>query len=1419
MRFIIGGIREHGPWCVRCTAAGRCATVAASPALGLDVEDLLAEQTVGRSQSLAARYGAASARLRRRALVGLVVAAATFGTGGLAHAIPQRESSPSDAHRTGSTGDRVAVFTNRPLPRAPRPADPSTGAPAAPRILEVSFSIGNGPVRWYPPRRVIAVAVRFDQPVTVDTAAGTPLIDVVLGTGEFRRARYASGSGSEELAFHYATGDWTRSFNVATVVANTLNLNGGRIDGNVNHAAANLAHAAGRLDNVRARSESAAGRTLVALPPAAVRTPLPSLRPAAGAALTSSGTPPTGDDRGAALAAVATQAQLRGAAPLRELSLFQQTTTGSRAVVRVDGVLPAATGESSDSPELPLGEIRQFRVTPEPDDATTTTSNSLRAASSLPPKPFLWVWVEGQTRMRLSWSGRHDLAPALDSHRIEVCAEAQADDCAADDWTVLADQHPQATPYRSNSYTHTGLTAGSTRHYRIASRNANGLGEFSRVRSATTELRPMAAECATAVWSAYVTVATFGAYDDQGYRGGQLNGALTEDAAATIPGDEFSIGSTTYTVNQLYYGHGRATPSTGGRWYFPASYHFALSHYPEPEDKIQDLTLYVGEMALPMAGATHSVQGYGEAFRWGLASDRWSQELEDRDPYTDTFNYEDGDKVMVCLTDSAPNVSLVLNPATITEDGGVSTVTATITQGVAAAFEVSVSAEPESPAVEADFTLSENTVLSFAANATTSSGTVTITAANNDVDAADKTIIVRGGIPSGIRPKAPQPVALTIADEDDAPVLSLSVAPAAIAEDGGTSNVVVSTGDTTFAENQTITLAFTGSAEQGTDYTVSAEQLTLQASEHSVTATVTADDDTLDEDDETILVGATHDGADVGTQQQITITDDDDEPELSITSDTVTEAESAEFEVTLSPASGREVTVSYVTEDDTATAGSDYTALPSATLTFAAGDTAMTLTVATLQDTLPEATETFSVTLSSAANATLEGGGTTLSGTGTIADDERLPELSIEDATAVVEGASAEFEVSLDIASGTEVTVTYATGHSDDTALAPGDYTAVTGATLTFAAGDRSKTITVTTRDDDLDEEDSETFTVTLSAPAYAALETDATTGTGTITDNDGPPVLSLEDVTVTEGTAAEFEVSLNAASGREVTVSYATADDTAQEPDDYASKSGTLTFDAGDTAKTITVTTVDDTVDEADTEQFKLKLSSASNATLSGGGSTLEKLGKITDNDGLPVLSLEDVTVTEGTAAEFEVSLGAESEREVTVSYATADDTAQQPADYTSASGTLTFDAGDTAKTITVTTVNDTVDEADSEQFKLKLSSASNATLSGGGSTLEKLGKITDNDGLPVLSLEDVTVTEGTAAEFEVSLGAESEREVTVAYATADDTAEASDQTVTRDYTSKSGTLTFEAGTRRRRSRLRRSTTRWTRRTRSSSS
>ena len=1350
-----------------------------------------------------------------RALLGLVVAVAAFGAGNFVHAQPGQESSPKSTARAADGGYRVVEFS-RLLPRAPLPAGVESEPAAAPQILAVSFSAVAGPVRWYPPRRLIDVTVKFDRAVTVNTAGGTPRIDLVLGTRLLRHAGYASGSGSPELIFQYVTGDWNQALSDIAVGASSLRLNGGRIDSLADAIAADLAHAAGRLDNVGARPDFAAdnsflvaasgtgaGANYVALPPAVLRTPLPGLNPDAGLARSRDGhgfvggkwtAPLVSGDPGAALASVTVRARLRGLEPLLDLSLFQQAISGSPWTAPATAAIAFAPGESRRDTESALADVRQYRVTPVQDDGTTATSNTLRAADTgVPEAPHLWAWVEGQTQVRLQWSRGSGASPAVEDHRIEVCDDDDVlhcddDDNDDEDWTVLVERHPQSPSTRSNSYTHGGLVAGSTHHYRVSARNSLGHGAASQIKSATTQSMPTSADCTGATWEADMTVAEWGLYDDKGYRAhGEAGGG---DDEGLLTNYSFTLGRVTYEVNQLWYSPSVFSPTQRRGWiYFPPSYHLALSKFPD-EGKLEDLTLYIGGIALPLSGAGYSTQTFGESFRWSTAQ---ISDLErDERPtsmYERTFNYRVGDTVEVCLTDSAPTVSLILTPNSISEDGGASTVTAMVEQGSESPFEVTVLVAADSPATPADFTLSENMVLSFAANEMQSTGTVTITGEDNDVHAPDKTLTVSGELSVGARPTPPGPVKLTIENDDVAPVLSVTVSEAAIVEAGGVSEVVVRTGDTTFAAEQTVTLTFTGGAEKGTDYRVSTEELTLLASEHSVTATVTAQDDTVDEADETILVSATHAGTDVGTQQQITITDDEDEPELSITSDTVEEGESAEFEVTLDPASGRDVMVSYITEDVTATAESDYTALPSTTLTFAAGEAAKTLTVTTENDTLHEQTETFSVTLSDATNATLEDGGSTLSGTGTIDDNDRLPKVSIADATAVIEGVSAEFEVSLDVTSGSEVTVSYATGDTDDTAQPPGDYTAVVSTTLTFAALDLVKTITVATRNDDLDEEHGETFTVTLSAPGNAELAADGTTGTGTIDDDDDEPKVSIGNATaVVEGQSAEFEVSLDQASGKEVTVPYVTADGTAKQPGDYiAVASTTLTFAAGDRVKPITVATEDDTLDEAD-ETFEVRLSAPGNATLATDGTA--GTGTITDNDNPPVLSLEDMTVTEGADVEFEVSLGAASEREVTVSYATADDTADED-DYTSTSGTLTFEAGDRAKTITVTTEDDDLDEADSEQFKLTLSSAGNATLDGDQATLEKLGKIEDNDDPPVLSLEDVTVTEGADVEFEVSLDADSELEVTVSYATADDTADED------DYTSATGTLTFEAGDR----------------------
>ena len=109
-----------------------------------------------------------------------------------------------------------------------------------------------------------------------------------------------------------------------------------------------------------------------------------------------------------------------------------------------------------------------------------------------------------------------------------------------------------------------------------------------------------------------------------------------------------------------------------------------------------------------------------------------------------------------------------------------------------------------------------------------------------------------------------------------APELTLAASPAAIVEAGGSAMVTVEiTNGVTFAEDQEIALSFAGTATKGTDYTVALESLTLTAGQSSVATTVTAVQDRVDDDAETILITASHGGGTIGAEQTITIIDDD----------------------------------------------------------------------------------------------------------------------------------------------------------------------------------------------------------------------------------------------------------------------------------------------------------------------------------------------------------------------------------------------------------------------------------------------------------------------------------------------------------------------------------------------------------------
>ena len=342
-------------------------------------------------------------------------------------------------------------------------------------------------------------------------------------------------------------------------------------------------------------------------------------------------------------------------------------------------------------------------------------------------------------------------------------------------------------------------------------------------------------------------------------------------------------------------------------------------------------------------------------------------------PANVTVTITDDDEPVVAET---PVVTLVLNPDSITENGGLSTVTATASPASAEAFTVTVSAAAVDPAVTGDFTLGGAT-LSFAADATMSTGEVTITAVDNDEDAPDKMVTVSGVVSLG-GVTAPADATLTIADDDEPPVER--------GVDISTTALTIGEGDATggsytlklIAEPSEAVIVSV-SAPSGVGLTVAPARLTFTAANWSTVQTVTvtaAQDDDADDRRVTLTHSASGAGYEDVAIDAVTVTVldqiDPEQPSVSIADARGAEADGElVFELTLSRAAGKAVSVRYETRDGTARAGEDYEA-GTGTATVAVGEDGARIVVVLRIDPFREADETFEVMLTSADGARLD---------------------------------------------------------------------------------------------------------------------------------------------------------------------------------------------------------------------------------------------------------------------------------------------------------------------------------------------------------------------------------------------------------------------------------------------------------------
>ena len=425
-----------------------------------------------------------------------------------------------------------------------------------------------------------------------------------------------------------------------------------------------------------------------------------------------------------------------------------------------------------------------------------------------------------------------------------------------------------------------------------------------------------------------------------------------------------------------------------------------------------------------------------------------------------------------------------------------------------------------------------------------------------------------------------------------------------------------------------------------------------------------------------------------------------------------------------------------------------------------------------LNDLIFEGSENVIVTITGTSNSSGTVLYDTTPATVTIADDNSVPVVTINDAS-IVEGGFLSFPVILSNPSATDITITF--GFTNVTTT-DADYNN-TPKTVTFLAGTTAATVTVNTTADTIDELD-ETLTIgVISTTATVGSITDV--ATGTIIDNNAAPTVLISAPTVVEGTDAVFTVTLSNPSSVDTVITIITTPGTA-DTSDYITTTTTVTIPAGATSITVSVPTTNDTISEP-SENFSVTGTITSGNT---NNTTVSGTATITDNDGAPTVNIGDATIIEGLDAVLIITLNNPSSVDTVIAITTTSGTADT-SDYTSVTTTVTIPAGSTSVTVNVPTTNDTISEP-SENFSVTGTVTSANTIN---TTTTGIVTIMDNDGVPIVSIGDATTTEGKSLNFPISLSNSSATDITITIVFTNIT------TTNGDYTITPVTVTFAAG------------------------
>lgn len=265
---------------------------------------------------------------------------------------------------------------------------------------------------------------------------------------------------------------------------------------------------------------------------------------------------------------------------------------------------------------------------------------------------------------------------------------------------------------------------------------------------------------------------------------------------------------------------------------------------------------------------------------------------------------------------------------------------------------------------------------------------------------------------------------VTIVDMDSRP--DVGVSGETVAESNGTASFTVSL---THASTETSSVDYVTSDDTAVssggnvDYTSASGTLTFLPGETSKSIAISINSDSIDEDNESFALtisNAINLSSISQSVDSVTITDDDASPTISISDVTVEEGENATLTLTLSSISGRATAVDWQTQDNSATAGSDYTAQTLTTLNIPAYTSSIEVTVSTIDDDVYETSHSFNVVLSNPSSLDSI---TDSTGVVTLTDNDPAP---VNDVTVTT------FDISNVSTSGFDVSLNYANDDNDN---------------------------------------------------------------------------------------------------------------------------------------------------------------------------------------------------------------------------------------------------------------------------------------------------------------------------------------------------------------------------------------------------